>query len=43
MFVGIEIEESDQSNGIPFFLAEVINMEKQTAEDGTFTVLWYEP
>jgi hypothetical protein len=43
MFVGIEIDENDQSNGIPFFLAKVIDMERQAAEDGTFTVLWYEP
>jgi hypothetical protein len=43
MFVRIEIEENDQSNGIPFFLAKVIDMERQAVEDGTFTILWYEP
>jgi hypothetical protein len=43
MFVGIETGEDDQSKGIPFFVGKVINMEKQTDEDGTFTVLWYEP
>jgi len=29
--------------GIPFFIAKVIDMERQASEDGTFTVLWYEP
>jgi hypothetical protein len=43
MFVGIEREENGQSNGLPFFLAEVIDMERQAAQDGTFTVLWNEP
>jgi hypothetical protein len=43
MFVGIETDENDQSNGIPFFLAKVIDMERQAAKDGTFTVLGFEP
>jgi hypothetical protein len=43
MFVGIEIGEEDQLKGIPFFIAKVIDMERQASEDGTFTVLWYEP
>jgi hypothetical protein len=43
MFVGIDIGEDDKSKGIPFFVAKIIDMERQAAEDGTFTVLWYEP
>jgi hypothetical protein len=39
MFVGIEIGEEDQLKGIPFFIAKVIDMERQASEDGTFTVL----
>ena len=43
MFVGIERGEDDQSKDIPFFVGKVIDMERQADEDGTFTVLWYEP
>jgi hypothetical protein len=43
MFVGIETGKEDQSKGIPYFLGKVIDMERQAAEDGTFTILWYEP
>jgi hypothetical protein len=43
MFVGIETGEEDQLKGIPFFIAKVIDMERQASKDGTFTVLWYEP
>jgi hypothetical protein len=43
MFVGIETGEEDQLKGIPFFIAKVIDMEMQASEDGTFTVLRYEP
>jgi hypothetical protein len=35
MFAGIRMEEDDQSNGIPFFLAKVINMEKEATKDVT--------
>jgi hypothetical protein len=43
MFVGIETGEEDQLTRIPFFIAKVIDMERQASEDGTFTILWYEP
>jgi hypothetical protein len=43
MFVGIETGKEDQSKGIPYFLGKVVDMERQAAEDGTFTILWYEP
>ena len=43
MFVAIETGEDDQSKGVPFFIAKVISMERQAADDGTFNVLWYEP
>jgi hypothetical protein len=43
MFVGIEIREENQLKEILFFIAKVINTKRQASEDGTFTVLWYEP
>ena len=43
MFVEIETREDDQSKGIPFIVDKVLDMERQAAEDGTFTILWYEP
>jgi hypothetical protein len=43
MFVAIETGEDDQLKGIPFFIAKVIQMERQATDDGTVTVLWYEP
>jgi hypothetical protein len=43
MFVGIETGKDEQSKGIPFFVGKVVDMERQAVEDGTLTVLWYEP
>jgi hypothetical protein len=43
MFVGIETGEEDQLKGIPFFIAKIIDMERQASKYGTFTILWYEP
>ena len=43
MFVAIETGKDDQLKGIPFFIAKVIQMEQQATDDGTVTVLWYEP
>jgi hypothetical protein len=43
MFVAIETGKDDQLKGIPFFVAKEIQMERQATNDGTVTVLWYEP
>ena len=39
MFVTTKIGEDDWLKGMPFFIANVINMERQAAEDGTFIIL----
>jgi hypothetical protein len=43
MFVAMETCDDDRAKGIPFFVAKVINMNRQACSDGTVLVLWYQP
>lgn len=43
MFAALETTDEDRSIGIPFFIAKVLKMSRQTCTDGTATVMWYQP